>query len=152
MKSNNKNNKPKKPFYGKSNPNTTRVAKYTTAEFKLGSSDKYDDIIDTLIAIIDSCSFDSCAICAKMRKSSFFDSSESKGMIDIGEIREFNNDTKVFSVSMPTATYDKLKDGIKADLYSIVPAIRLNKDTGEVKFISCFEVVSPEIASEAAAE
>lgn len=144
----NKNKNPKKPYYGKSNPNTTRVAKYTTAEFKLGSSDKYDSIIDTLIAIIDSCSFDCCAITAKMRKSTFFDSSESKGMIDLGEIRGFNNDTKVFTVSMPTATYDKLKDAINAGLVTIVPAIRLNKDTGEVKFISCFEAVMPAPANE----
>lgn len=144
----NKNKNPKKPYYGKSNPNTTRVAKYTTAEFKLGSSDKYDSIIDTLIAIIDSCSFDCCAITAKMRKSTFFDSSESKGMIDLGEIRGFNNDTKVFTVSMPTATYDKLKDAINAGLVTIVPAIRLNKDTGEVKFISCFEAVMPAPAKE----
>ena len=145
---NNRNPKYNKKGYSKPNPNTTRVAKYTTAEFELGSSDKYDSIIDTLIAIIDSCSFDCCAITAKMRKSAFFDSSESKGMIDLGEIREFNNDTKKFTVSMPTATYTKLKDVINNGSLKIVPAVRLNKDTGEVKFISCFEAVLLSTANE----
>lgn len=148
MNKKNTNKYNNKKGYTKPNPNATRTAKYTSAEFDLGSSDKYNSIVDTLIAIIDSCSFDCCAITAKMRKSTFFDNSESKGMIDLGEIREFNNETKKFTVSMPTATYTKLKDVIDNGSLKIVPAVRLNKETGEVKFISCFEAVLPATANE----
>ena len=138
---NDNNFKNKKPFYGNKGGNNKKgfVSKFTLVAFKLGESEKYDSTkFDSLVDIISKCSFDACAITAKMAKTLFFGSDDAKGTVDIGEIKSYDADTKEFTVSMPTNTYEKIKPFVDNNDLVMVPNIRFDRETKEVNFISAF--------------
>ena len=140
MKNNNNKTSNKKKFTGKDT--FSRTPKFTTIKLDLGTSERYDNVLASLVEAIDNCSFDVCAIYAKMKKSLFFNNEEAKGTIDLGEIRSYDEYNRTFEISMPTSAYEKIKEIIDG-LY-VVPNVRLNKDNGDVRFISSFEVVMQE--------